>query len=50
LVEGATILLAFEGTDREQTVQGTRPAVLKASTLTNLGSRGPLYPIHTVAT
>jgi hypothetical protein len=35
LVEGVTILLAFEGTD----VQGTRPAVLEASTLINLGSR-----------
>jgi hypothetical protein len=46
LVEGATILLAFENRSmllKEQTVQGTRPAVLEASTLINLGSRGAKY-------
>jgi hypothetical protein len=36
LVEGATILLAFEGTDSSR--NSTR-AVLEASTLINLGSR-----------
>jgi hypothetical protein len=45
LVEGDTILLAFEGTWKEQTVQGTPPAVLEASTLINLGSRAQNPPM-----
>jgi hypothetical protein len=34
---------------KEQTVQGTRPAVLEASTLINLGSRDSKYYLHEIA-
>jgi hypothetical protein len=40
LVEGATILLAFEGTDSSR---NSTSHVLEASTLINLGSRGAKY-------
>jgi hypothetical protein len=39
---GATILLLL----KEQTVQGTRPAVLEASTLINLGSRAKYVLVY----